>query len=211
MAYTLDRFIDDAKNTALQDCAPHQCVASIAPRMRRLLTSDDTFLRDEHTQDDPNKTARNLVYASEDDTLSLFVLVWRPGQWTPVHDHSSWGVVGVIRGVLEERNYIRMNPLAEGDENIDLRPGGIIMMNPGTVTTFVPNPDHIHETGASADGEGAISLHLYGRNMDSYNVYDLWRRTRTRVNVSASKLDEMRAPTQDGRMPVPTDGVVVGE
>jgi predicted metal-dependent enzyme (double-stranded beta helix superfamily) len=29
-----------------------------------------------------------------------------PGQWTPVHDHGSWGVVGVVEGVLEERSYV---------------------------------------------------------------------------------------------------------
>ena len=187
--YPLQQFIDDAKDAACQDCAPHQCVASIAPRMMRLLADGSSFLTEEHLREDPAKTARNLLYASEDDTLSLYVLVWRPGQWTPVHDHSSWGVVGVVQGLLEERNYIRMNPLQDGDDNIDLRPGGIILMNPGTVTTFVPNPDHIHETGASADGPGAVTLHLYGRNMDSYNVYDLWRRTRTRVSVAASKMD----------------------
>ncbi len=187
--YALQQFIDDAKKAAGQDCAPHQCVASIAPRMMRLLAEGERFLEDHHIESDSKQAARNLIYASEDDSLSLYVLVWQPGQWTPVHDHSSWGVVGVLRGLLEERNYIRMNPLQEGDEHIDLRPGGIILMNPGTVTTFVPNPDHIHETGASADGQGAMTLHLYGRNMDSYNVYDLWRRTRTRVNVHATNLD----------------------
>ena len=187
--YALQQFIDDAKKTAGQDCAPHQCVASIAPRMMRLLAEGEQFLEDHHLESDDKQAARNLIYASEDDTLSLYVLVWQPGQWTPVHDHSSWGVVGVLSGLLEERNYIRMNPLQEGDENIDLRPGGIVLMNPGTVTTFVPNPDHIHETGASADGQGAMTLHLYGRNMDSYNVYDLWRRTRTCVNVHATNLD----------------------
>lgn len=184
--YSLEHFIDDARSTASQDCAPHQCVASIAPRMMRLLAAGDSFLSDDHLRDDPRQMARNLVYASDDDSLSLYVLVWRPGQWTPVHDHGSWGVVGVLRGLLEERNYIRMNPLQEGDDNIDLRPGGIVLMSPGTVTTFVPNPDHIHETGASADGIGAVSLHLYGRNMNNYNVYDLWRRNRTRVDVAAS-------------------------
>ncbi|MEM7676018.1 MAG: cysteine dioxygenase family protein [Myxococcota bacterium] len=188
--YSLQRFIEDAKEAAQQDCAPHQCVASIAPRMMQLLTEAGSLpFAPEHLREDPNQTARNLVYQSEDNTLSLYVLVWRPGQWTPVHDHGSWGVVGVIQGLLEERNYIRMNPLKAGDDHIDLRPGGIILMNPGSVTTFVPNPDHIHETGASADGKGAITLHLYGRNMDSYNVYDLWRRTRTRISVAAENMD----------------------
>ena len=27
---------------------------------------------------------------------TLFALVWLPGQWTPIHDHGTWGVVGVV-------------------------------------------------------------------------------------------------------------------
>ena len=32
-------------------------------------------------------------------------LVWLPGQRTPIHDHVSWCVVGVYRGVERETHY----------------------------------------------------------------------------------------------------------
>ena len=45
------------------------------------------------------------------------------------------------------------------------------------------NPDHIHVTGVPADAPPVVSLHLYGRNMDSFHVYDLATRSRTRIQV----------------------------
>jgi hypothetical protein len=67
-----------------------------------------------HYRSDPAHYARNLVYAAPDASLSLYALVWSPGQWTPVHDHCCWGVVGVLEGVLEERSYVRTSRLEGG-------------------------------------------------------------------------------------------------
>jgi hypothetical protein len=50
----------------------------------------------------------------------------------------------------------------------------------------VPNPDHIHVTGVAADRAPVVSLHLYGRNMDSFHVYDLAAGSRKRVTVPHS-------------------------
>jgi iron complex outermembrane receptor protein len=104
------------------------------------------------------------VYIAPEQDLSLFALVWTPGQWTPIHDHGSWGVVGVLRGTLHERSYVRVDGKT-GDAEIDLQPGGVFLLDPGTITSFVPNPDHIHRTGVPEDAEPVVSLHLYGRNM----------------------------------------------
>ncbi|MFC5429813.1 hypothetical protein ACFPTO_13545 [Paraburkholderia denitrificans] len=51
-----------------------------------------------------SRHTRNLIHEAPDKSLSLYALVWLPGQWTPVHGHGSWGVVGVIEGTLEERS-----------------------------------------------------------------------------------------------------------
>lgn len=84
--------------------------AAIAPLMRRLLNVTEGFLKPEHFQSDPGHYARNLVFDNEAAGLSLYVLVWTPGQSTPVHDHGTWGVVGVIKGQLEEQSYMRTDP-----------------------------------------------------------------------------------------------------
>ena len=62
--------------------------------------------------------------------------------------------------------------------------GGVILLGCGAVTSFVPNPDHIHVTGVPADRPRAVSLHLYGRMMSNFNTYDVAAGTRRRVHVA---------------------------
>lgn len=181
----------DACGARAEGCVPADCVKTIAPLMRDLLKDADSFLKPEHLREDEASYARNLVYEAEDGRLSIFALVWRPGQWTPVHDHGTWGVVGVLEGALEERNYLRCDKdqdrLEGCDRDIDLQRGGVILMTPGTVTSFVPNPDHIHMTGVSEDRPRAVSLHLYGRALHDFHVYDPDAGTRKLIQVTQNE------------------------
>ena len=179
----LQAFISQAAAQTRDRSEPADCVLALAPLMLDLIERATTFLEPQHYRSDPNHYARNLVYDAPDASLSLYVLVWSPGQWTPVHDHGSWGVVGVLEGVLEERNYVRLSPDREADEGIHLVRGGVILLGHGAVTSFVPNPDHIHVTGVPLERSPAVSLHLYGRLMNSFNTYDISSGTRQRVSV----------------------------
>ena len=147
----LDRFISDAAERSRQHAEPADCVLALAPLMLDLIEQAGTFLEPRHYRSDPQGYARNLVYDAGDESLSLYAIVWLPGQWTPVHDHGSWGVVGVIEGVLEERSYVRLSPDRGADAGIELARGGTVLLRHGAVTSFVPNPDHIHVTGVPAD------------------------------------------------------------
>ncbi|MES2103744.1 MAG: cysteine dioxygenase family protein [Pseudomonadota bacterium] len=166
---------------------PADCVLALAPLMEEMLEQAASFLKPQHYQRDPSHYARHLVYAEPDADLSLYALVWSPGQWTPVHDHGSWGVVGILDGVLEERSYVRQSPGNVENEGIRLMRGGVVLLGRGSITSFVPNPDHIHVTGVPEERQGAVSLHLYGRVMDSYNTYDITAGTRQRVMVEHAK------------------------
>jgi len=178
--YSLGQFLDECETIAAVNEAPADAVLRLVPAMQRLISVAGVFLEPPHLRPDPGHYARNLVYAAEDDSLSLFALVWEPGQWTPVHDHGSWGVVGVFEGYLEERAYMRVDadPQPNRDHGIDLQRGGLVLLSPGSVTTFVPNPDHIHVTGVPEDRLRAVSLHLYGRMMDQFHAYDVAAGTR---------------------------------
>ncbi|MEX2648653.1 MAG: cysteine dioxygenase family protein [Alphaproteobacteria bacterium] len=176
-------FVAAAAKLARRGREPADCVTAIVPLMERLLDEGVGFLEPRHLRSNPDHYARNAIHVSDDDALSLFVLVWLPGQWTPVHDHGSWGVVGVVRGALEERSYMSPDGTIHGDTGIRLRRGGIVLLRPGSVTSFVPNPDHIHVTGVPSGRSMAVSLHLYGRNLDSFHVYDVERGTRRLIDV----------------------------
>ncbi len=182
-AYGLQSFVADAERLSKRGRDPCDCVQAIAPLMRRLLCGDRGFLEPGHFRADPAHYARNAIHIADDGLLSLFALVWLPGQWTPVHDHGTWGVVGVVEGVLEERNYIRLDPDRARDRDIRLARGGVILLGESTVTSFVPNPDHIHMTGVPADRPRAVSLHLYGRELSNFHVYDVAAGSRRLIEV----------------------------
>jgi predicted metal-dependent enzyme (double-stranded beta helix superfamily) len=180
----LDTFITQAMARSREAASPADCVLALAPLMLDLIEHAGSFLQPQHYRSDAAGYTRNLIHEAPDDSLSLYAIVWLPGQWTPVHDHGSWGVVGVVEGVLEERNYVRLSPERGADEGIELARGGAILLSQGAVTSFVPNPDHIHVTGVPAERPRAVSLHLYGRMMSSFNIYDLAARSRRRIQVA---------------------------
>jgi len=185
----LDDFIADCAALARPGTAPSDAVAAIAPRMRELLGAADRFLGAAHRRGDAAQYARHLVHALPDGSLSLFALVWSPGQWTPIHDHGTWGVVGIVEGLLVEQGYMRIdaNSHEVRDRDIRLARGGLVLLPPGAVTTFVPNPDHIHMTGVPAGEQRTLSLHLYGRMLSSFHVYDPERGTRRMHDAAHSE------------------------
>lgn len=183
--YTLDAFIDDCRQKISECQSPADCVEQITPIMYQLLNGDTSFLKPDHFRSDPDHYARNAIYVEEADTMSIYTLVWLPGQWTPIHDHGTWGVVGVLEGNLEERNFMRVDDSGKDAlTGVELARGGVILLSPGAVTSFVPNPDHIHRTGNPADGQRVVSLHLYGHAMPGFHIYDKEARTRKWIEVS---------------------------
>jgi len=180
----LQAFIDEAAARSRRQPEPADCVLALAPLMLELIEQAGSFLEPQHYRSDAASYTRNLIHDAPDHSLSLYAIVWLPGQWTPVHDHGSWGVVGVIEGIVEERSYVRLSPDSGTDEGIELARGGTVLLSRGAVTSFVPNPDHIHVTGVPAERPRAVSLHLYGRMMSSFNIYDVPARTRRRIHVA---------------------------
>ena len=183
--YSLDQFVHECREIIREKFQPATSVEKIVPLMYRLLSGDKRFLKPEHFQSHPDHYARNAIYIDDDNLMSLYALVWQPGQWTPIHDHGTWGVVGVHEGILEERGYMRADNQTGAElDNIDLVRGGVILLPPDSVTSFVPNPDHIHITGNPSSKKRVVSLHLYGNAMAGFHIYDPAKKSRTWMEVS---------------------------
>jgi 3-mercaptopropionate dioxygenase len=106
---------------------------------------------------DPRTYQSHLMHAEPDGSFSVLALVWRPGQATPVHDHVTWCVTGVLQG-------------AEHEELFALRAGGTMLAEVGrnvsgvgAVSGFAP-PGDIHRVGNRGDAV-AVSLHVYGADI----------------------------------------------
>jgi 3-mercaptopropionate dioxygenase len=147
----------------------------VAGRLRRHLPSHDV-LTIEQRRGDPEGYRSHPLYIAPDGAFSIVALVWLPGQVTPVHDHVTWCVFGVIQGVEYEE-------LFELDEEHGcLLPGGTALNRVGDVSGFAP-PGDIHRVRNVGD-RTAISIHVYGTDVSRIGssvrrYYDLPVRTET--------------------------------
>jgi 3-mercaptopropionate dioxygenase len=117
---------------------------------------------------DPGGYQTHLVHAEPDGSFSIVVMVWLPGQRTPVHDHVTWCCTAVLAGTEYEEVY------AHRGDHLEVVARNA---NPtGTVTGFAP-PGDIHQV-ANVGHVTAVSMHVYGTDITRVGtsvrrVYDL--------------------------------------
>jgi 3-mercaptopropionate dioxygenase len=99
----------------------------------------------------------HVLHVEPDGSFSVTAMVWRPGQVTPIHDHVTWCVFGVIQG----REYEELYRL--GADGSHLEEVGRSQNDPGEVGGFAP-PGDIHRVRNIGD-DIAISLHVYGADI----------------------------------------------
>lgn len=76
--------------------------------LQNLLQQDD-WLHPELAQAHPAHYQQYLIYADPQDRFSVVSFVWGPGQSTPIHDHTVWGLIGMLRGSESCQPYSRMS------------------------------------------------------------------------------------------------------
>src|SRR5688572_5354166 len=105
-------------------------VPRVREAMKRLVSRDD-WLPEAMAQPHPQYYQQYLLYADPRDRFSVVSFVWGPGQKTPVHDHTVWGVIGMLRGSERACAYRaqdgRMMPMGE---EVVLKPGDVEMVSP---------------------------------------------------------------------------------
>jgi rhodanese-related sulfurtransferase/predicted metal-dependent enzyme (double-stranded beta helix superfamily) len=62
------------------------------------LVQHDDWLPDAYAQPSPERYQQYLLYADPLERFSVVSFVWGPGQKTPVHNHTVWGLIGLLRG-----------------------------------------------------------------------------------------------------------------
>jgi predicted metal-dependent enzyme (double-stranded beta helix superfamily) len=128
-----------------------------AEHLRRLI-ADDGWLPDAFTKPHPEFFQQYLLYCDPLERFSAVSFVWGPGQKTPVHDHTVWGLVGQLRGAERETPYTRG---ADGR----LTMGDPAVMKPGQVAAVSPAIGDIHVVANDMPDRASISIHVYGANI----------------------------------------------
>jgi predicted metal-dependent enzyme (double-stranded beta helix superfamily) len=131
-------------------------------RLLHGLVSHDDWLPDEFAAPSPESYRQYLLYCDPLERFSVVSFVWMPGHRTPIHDHTVWGLVGVMRG--EERC----------DEfSTDIKKVNSHDVKPGDVDRVSPRIGDVHVVSNAGD-KVAVSIHVYGANIGAVrrHTYD---------------------------------------
>ena len=102
-----------------------------------------------------------VLFLHERRAFSLRMLLARPGQATPIHDHNAWGVISPLVGLL---GVIRYERLDDGSRETvaNIRESSHRVLRPFETETVLPLNEGIHRTGNEGDGV-LVMISVYGR------------------------------------------------
>jgi predicted metal-dependent enzyme (double-stranded beta helix superfamily) len=123
-------------------------------------------------------------HRSPDGSLFVYGVLFRHGHPTPVHDHVTWGLIGVHSGEQRTARYRRRDDgSTPGRCAVDLVVDGVLTH--GATYPLLP-PHDIHSIEVVSPGE-ALSIHVLGA--------DLRRQRRRIFDVSAGTCQEVEGVT----------------
>lgn len=152
----LDELINATRAIVSRRAGWGQTARLVADELRRHPPSPEVLPLDQRIGD-PAGYRSHPLYIAPDGAFSIVALVWRPGQVTPIHDHVTWCVFGVIQGVEYEERF------SLDEEHECLVPAGTNLNETGEVSGFAP-PGDIHRVRNVGDLT-AISIHIYGTDV----------------------------------------------
>ena len=153
----LQRFVDTV--SALVDRnAPESEVLPAARAAMRALVAQDDWLPEFATRPHPQYYQQYLLYRDPVARFSVVSFVWGPGQKTPVHDHTVWGVIGMLRGAETA------TPFAATAGKIT-QSGAVVRLEPGDVEAVSPTIGDVHQVANAYDDRVSISIHCYGADI----------------------------------------------
>lgn len=107
------------------------------------------------------------LYLNKQETLSVILDIFAPGQVAPVHNHCTCGVFACLEGEELERRYATSIDLSTAPVETE-----VLNSTPGMVSVAGPARNNFHQVECVGDVP-AISLHVYGANLKALNR-DRW-------------------------------------
>lgn len=157
MSSSLEHFVSKVTAILARDPTESALLEEVSRAMTDLIARDD-WLPAELATPHPEYYQQYLLYCDPGQRFSVVSFVWGPGQQTPIHNHTVWGVIGVLRGaeISESFQHIEDELVASG-EPVRLMPGDVAMVS--------PTIGDIHRVKNAYDDQVSISIHVYGADI----------------------------------------------
>lgn len=165
-ALSLPEYVEKVTELVDGQVPADELVPAIAELKKRLLLMPD-LLPASFLEKSPNgQYSRNLLHCDPEGRFVVMALIWEPEARTPVHDHQSWGVVGIYDeklGVLDFDPASDCAPLSEKAPLL-FSAGDVVEITP-------PRLSNIHQM-SNPHQQRAVSIHTYGDRGVLCRVYN---------------------------------------
>lgn len=150
-------FVIDMTRLVGQTQLETELISRSREMLARLLVHD-SWLPEACARALPDRYAQYLLHCDPLERFCVVSFVWGPGQSTPVHNHTVWGLIGILRGSERCEEFVCDSTLA--------RPSGAHhMMQPGDIDAVSPSLGDWHRVSNPSSEEVAVSIHVYGANI----------------------------------------------
>lgn len=132
--------------------------------LRELVAQDD-WLPAQAALPDPQFYRQYLLYRDPAARFSVVSFVWGPGQSTPIHNHTVWGLIGLLRGAELAQDYRRTD-----DGRLEAV-GAPHRFEAGSVSAVSPALGDIHQVFNAYPDRVSIGVHVYGADIGAVDRY----------------------------------------
>lgn len=155
--YTVEAFAQEVQHIIASTVDRRSAVERIKPLLALLMQRQDLLAERYKVMGLEGRISYHY-YRSQDGTLSIGGPVFQPGHPSVVHNHNTWGLIGIYSGKQLTSRYRRVDDgsvpgratLVQTDEEV---------LGPGSIYFLLP-PDDIHRIEA-IDGP-SLSIHVLG-------------------------------------------------
>ena len=127
------------------------------------LVGTDDWLPESCAEPHPEHYQQYLLHYDPLERFSVVSFVWGPGQKTPVHNHTVWGMIGMLRGAERCHEYTLINGA--------LKAGPSHTILPGQIDRVSPTVGDVHKVENVLADRPSISIHIYGANIGAVSRY----------------------------------------
>lgn len=164
MVYELTSFTKDLDKVVTEEGVNyHDIVRETEPLLKHLI-SDMSWLETRYREPKTKGSVQYVLYRSSTFGYVITSVVFWPGYRTKVHDHGTWGLVGIWRGQEREERFRRIDDTARaGYTNVNLQK--TVVNTEGSVSRLVPPEEEIHRI-ETISSHPSCSIHIYGSDLD---------------------------------------------
>jgi predicted metal-dependent enzyme (double-stranded beta helix superfamily) len=133
------------------------------------LVKHDDWLPEGFAQPHPQYYQQYRLHLDPAERYSVVSFVWGAGQKTPVHNHTVWALIGMMRGAERSERFAAPEP------GQAMRLLGSDALEPGDIDMVSPRLGDIHRVSNAFEDRVSISIHVYGGNIGriSRHVFDI--------------------------------------